>query len=48
MPSVAPAWLMGLDEIAGMGHRKALEFLIKDHAKYKRPDDSARVGQTDS
>lgn len=28
----------GLDEIAGLGFRKALEFLIKDYAIYEHPD----------
>lgn len=29
----------GLDEIAGIGYRKALEFLVKDFAIHKNPDD---------
>jgi len=28
-----------LDEISGMGYRKALEFLIKDYASFKKPKD---------
>lgn len=32
------AELLGLDEIAGMGQRKALEFLLKDFATYKCPE----------
>lgn len=28
----------GLDQVAGMGYRKALEFLIKDYCVYKNPD----------
>jgi len=28
----------GLDEIAGVGYRKALEFLIKDYCIHKNPD----------
>lgn len=29
----------GLDEIAGLGYRKALEFLVKDYAIHEHPDD---------
>lgn len=29
----------GLDEIAGLGYRKALEFLIKDYAIHEHPND---------
>lgn len=29
----------GLDEIAGLGYRKALEFLVKDFAIHQNPDD---------
>ena len=28
----------GLDEMAGLGYRKALEFLVKDFSIYERPD----------
>ncbi len=33
----------GLDEIAGLGYRKALEFLIKDYAKHEHPDDEDSI-----
>jgi len=32
-----------LDEIAGLGYRKALEFLIKDFAIHQRPTDEERI-----
>lgn len=32
-----------LDQIAGMGYRKALEFLIKDYLKYKMPNDAEQI-----
>ncbi len=32
-----------LDEIAGLGYRKALEFLIKDFAIHTHPDDRERI-----
>jgi len=32
-----------LDEIAGVGYRKALEFLIKDYLIYKKPDNSDEI-----
>lgn len=32
-----------LTEICGMGYRKALEFLVKDYAIYKNPDDSNKI-----
>lgn len=32
-----------LDEICGMGYRKALEFLIKDYCLYLNPDDSEKI-----
>jgi len=32
-----------LDQIVGMGLRKALEFLIKDYCAHKRPDKSAEI-----
>jgi archaellum biogenesis ATPase FlaH len=33
----------GLDQIAGMGYRKAFEFLIKDYAQYLKQDQSDRI-----
>ena len=33
----------GLDEIAGLGYRKALEFLIKDFAIHEHPDDEEDI-----
>lgn len=33
----------GLDEIAGLGYRKALEFLIKDFAIHEHPDDEEKI-----
>ena len=33
----------GLDEIAGLGYRKALEFLVKDFAIHLYPDDSEEI-----
>lgn len=33
----------GLDEIAGLGFRKSLEFLIKDFAIHQHPDDSEDI-----
>ena len=35
-----------LDEIAGLGYRKALEFLIKDFAIYKNPEQSEQIKST--
>lgn len=32
-----------LDQIAGMGYRKALEFLVKDYAIHKNPNDKDRI-----
>lgn len=32
-----------LDEIAGLGYRKALEFLIKDFSIHKNPDDEEKI-----
>lgn len=32
-----------LDQIAGMGYRKALEFLIKDYCIYKNPDSADEI-----
>lgn len=34
---------MGLDEIAGMGYRRALEFLIKDLAIHENPADKEKI-----
>jgi hypothetical protein len=33
----------GLDEIAGIGYRKAVEFLIKDYCIHEHPDDAEKV-----
>ena len=33
----------GLDEIAGLGYRKALEFLVKDFAIYNNPDKEEEI-----
>ncbi|MCO7201327.1 hypothetical protein [Pseudoalteromonas sp. OANN1] len=33
----------GLDEIAGVGYRKALEFLIKDYCIHKNPDETDSI-----
>lgn len=33
----------GLDEIAGMGYRKAIEYLIKDWAIYKFPNNKEKI-----
>lgn len=33
----------GLDEIAGLGYRKSLEFLIKDFAIHEYPDDAESI-----
>lgn len=33
----------GLDEIAGIGYRKSLEFLIKDYLIHKSPDDAETI-----
>ncbi len=32
-----------LDQIAGVGYRKALEYLIKDYAIHKNPDDEEKI-----
>ncbi len=32
-----------LDQIAGVGYRKALEYLIKDYAIHKKPDDEKNI-----
>ncbi len=34
---------MGLDQIAGIGYRKAIEFLIKDYAIGKNPSDTENI-----
>ncbi len=39
----ATAEKSGLDEICGMGYRKALEFLIKDFSIYRHPDDKEAI-----
>ncbi len=33
----------GLDEIAGLGYRKALEFLIKDFSNHEHPDEEDKI-----
>jgi hypothetical protein len=33
----------GLNEICGIGYRKALEFLIKDYCIYRNPDDKEKI-----
>lgn len=33
----------GLDEIAGLGYRKSLEFLVKDFAIHEHPDDEEEI-----
>lgn len=37
---------MGLDEIAGLGYRKSVEFLIKDFATYKNPEKEEEIKNT--
>lgn len=37
------AELDGLDEICGMGYRKALEFLVKDFAIHEHPDNTKEI-----
>lgn len=37
---------IGLDEIAGLGYRKAVEFLIKDYAIYKNPESEEEIKKT--
>lgn len=37
------AEIMGFNQIAGMGYRKALEFLVKDYATKLKPDDSEGI-----
>jgi hypothetical protein len=34
---------VGLDLICGAGYRRALEFLVKDYAKFKHPDDVQNI-----
>ena len=33
----------GLDELAGMGYRKAIEFLVKDWAIQQKPEDATKI-----
>lgn len=37
------AELSGLDEIAGLGYRKSLEFLVKDFAIHEHPDSTEEI-----
>lgn len=37
------AEMLELSQIAGMGYRKALEFLIKDYCIYRNPDDKSKI-----
>lgn len=37
------AEIAGLDEIAGLGYRKAMEFLVKDFCIHKHPEESERI-----
>lgn len=37
---------MGLDEIAGLGYRKSVEFLIKDYAIHENPDNEEEIKNT--
>lgn len=39
----AAAESFGLDQIAGLGYRKALEFLIKDYCVWKHPEDEQAI-----
>jgi len=39
----AAAEALGLDEIAGVGYRKALEFLIKDYCIHKNENDTDQI-----
>ena len=34
---------LGLDQLSGMGHRKALEFLVKDYCIHKKPGDKINI-----
>lgn len=36
---------MGLNEICGVGYRKALEFLVKHYAIYKYPEEQEKIGK---
>lgn len=40
------AELNGLNEICGMGYRKALEFLVKDFAIYEHPNKAEKIAKT--
>jgi hypothetical protein len=40
------AEMRGLDQVAGVGYRKALEFLIKDYCISKHPDHEAKIKTT--
>jgi hypothetical protein len=42
----AEADVRKLDQVAGVGYRKALEFLIKDYCSSKRPEDEGRIKAT--
>jgi hypothetical protein len=33
----------GLDQISGIGYRRALEFLVKDYCKIKNPSDKVEI-----
>ena len=37
---------IGLNEIAGLGYRKSVEFLIKDYAIYKNPEKEEEIKNT--
>jgi hypothetical protein len=39
----AAAEQSGLDQIAGVGYRKALEFLVKDYCIYRHPDKAEEI-----
>ena len=42
----AEAEAMELDEISGIGYRKALEFLVKDFCIHKNPDSADEIKRT--
>jgi hypothetical protein len=42
----AMAEQLGLDELVGMGYRKALEFLVKDYAILQHPTEEANITKT--
>lgn len=42
----AHAEALGLDQVCGVGYRKAFEFLIKDYAGYKNPEKKESVVRT--